>query len=122
MRGIPDDWPGYSPDLFTYPEHYSGALDCVYIPHGVIMDRTERLARDIMDDLGDHDIAVLCVLKGGHQFCSDLVDCIQVLNRNSSKSLLMTVDFIRLKSYLNDRSTPDIQMIGAESLSVLTGK
>ncbi|XP_047668820.1 phosphoribosyltransferase domain-containing protein 1b isoform X1 [Tachysurus fulvidraco] len=119
---IPDDWPGYSPDLFTYPKHYSGDLDSVYIPHGVIMDRTERLARDIMYDLGDHDIVVLCVLKGGHQFCSDLVERIQVLNRNSSKSLLMTVDFIRLKSYLNDHSTPDIQMIGAESLSVLTGK
>lgn len=53
-----------------------------------------------MDDLGDHDIVVLCVLKGGHQFCADLVECIQVLSRNSSKSLLMTVDFIRLKSYL----------------------
>lgn len=66
----------------------------------VCVRRTERLARDIMDDLGDHDIVVLCVLKGGHQFCSDLVERIQVLNRNSSKSLLMTVDFIRLKSYL----------------------
>ncbi|KAF5890524.1 hypoxanthine-guanine phosphoribosyltransferase-like [Clarias magur] len=119
---IPDNWPGYCLDLFTYPEYYSGDLDCVYIPHGVIMDRTERLARDIMDDLGDHDIAVLCVLKGGHQFCSDLVDRIQVLNRHSSRSLPMTVDFIRLKSYLNDHSMPDIQVIGAESLSVLAGK
>lgn len=68
--------------------------------------RTERLARDIMEDLGDHDIAVLCVLKGGHQFCADLVERIQALNRNSSKSLLMTVDFIRLKSYLVTRRTP----------------
>ncbi|XP_046708261.1 phosphoribosyltransferase domain-containing protein 1b isoform X2 [Silurus meridionalis] len=119
---IPDDWPGYCLDLFTYPKHYSGDLDCVYIPHGVIMDRTERLARDIMDDLGDHDIVVLCVLKGGHQFCADLVERIQVLNRNSKRSLLMTVDFIRLKSYMNDQSMPDLQMIGAESLSVLAGK
>lgn len=62
--------------------------------------RTERLARDILEDLGDHDIVVLCVLKGGHQFCADLVEHIQVLNRNSSRSLLMTVDFIRVKSYL----------------------
>ncbi|XP_053484539.1 phosphoribosyltransferase domain-containing protein 1b isoform X2 [Ictalurus furcatus] len=96
---IPDNWPGYRLDLFTYPAHYSGDLDCVYIPHGVIMDRTERLARDILEDLGDHDIVVLCVLKGGHQFCADLVEHIQ-----------------------NDHSTPDLQMIGAESLSVLAGK
>uniref|UniRef100_A0A8B9L4F1 Phosphoribosyl transferase domain containing 1 n=1 Tax=Astyanax mexicanus TaxID=7994 RepID=A0A8B9L4F1_ASTMX len=121
---IPDNWPGYPLDLFTFPEHYSGDLDCVYIPHGVIMDRTERLARNIMDDLGDRDIVVLCVLKGGYQFCSDLVERIKVLSCNSSKSLLMRVDFIRLKSYLNDRSTQDLQIIGAESLSVLidTGK
>ena len=36
---ISDDWPGYSLDLFSYPAHYSGDLDCVIIPHGVIMDR-----------------------------------------------------------------------------------
>ncbi|XP_061095488.1 phosphoribosyltransferase domain-containing protein 1-like isoform X2 [Conger conger] len=98
---IEDDWPGYSLDLFTYPEHYCGDLESVYIPHGVIMDRTERLARNIMDDIGDHDIVVLCVLKGGYKFCADLVEFIKALSRNSNKSLLMRVDFIRLKSYLN---------------------
>lgn len=36
---INDDWPGYSLDLFNYPEHYNGDLECVYIPHGVIMNR-----------------------------------------------------------------------------------
>lgn len=36
---INDDWPGYSLDLFSYPAHYSGDLDCVIVPHGVIMDR-----------------------------------------------------------------------------------
>ncbi|XP_030629946.1 phosphoribosyltransferase domain-containing protein 1b [Chanos chanos] len=119
---IRDDWPGYSLDLFTYPQHYSEDLECVYIPHGVIMDRTERLARNIMDDLGDHDIVVLCVLKGGYQFCADLVERIKTLNRNSSKTLPMSVDFIRLKSYLNDQSTEDLHIIGAENLSVLSGK
>ena len=62
--------------------------------------RTERLARNIMDDIGDHDIVVLCVLKGGYKFCADLVEFIKALSRNSNKSLLMRVDFIRLKSYL----------------------
>ncbi|XP_036375077.1 hypoxanthine-guanine phosphoribosyltransferase-like [Megalops cyprinoides] len=119
---IRDDWPGYRLDLFTYPEHYSGDLECVYIPHGIIMDRTERLARNIMDDIGDHDIVVLCVLKGGYQFCADLVEFIKALSRNSNKSLLMRVDFIRLKSYLNDQSTEDLHIIGAEDLSVLNGK
>ncbi|XP_041659882.1 phosphoribosyltransferase domain-containing protein 1b isoform X2 [Cheilinus undulatus] len=119
---IPDDWPGYSLDLFSYPAHYSGDLDCVIIPHGVIMDRTERLARNIMDDLGDHDIVVLCVLKGGYQFCADLVDRIKALSRNSNRTIPMRVHFIRLKSYLNDQSTEDLHILGAEDLSFLAGK
>uniref|UniRef100_A0A3Q0SAT6 Phosphoribosyl transferase domain containing 1b n=1 Tax=Amphilophus citrinellus TaxID=61819 RepID=A0A3Q0SAT6_AMPCI len=119
---IRDDWPGYSLDLFSYPAHYSGDLDCVMIPHGVIMDRTERLARNIMDDLGDHAIVVLCVLKGGYQFCADLVDRIKDLSHNSSRTIPMTVHFIRLKSYLNDESTEDLHILGAEDLCFLGGK
>lgn len=119
---IHDDWPGYSLELFNYPAHYSGDLDCVIVPHGVIVDRTERLARDIMDDLGDHDIVVLCVLKGGYQFCADLVDRIKALSRNSKHTIPMRVNFIRLKSYLNDESTEDLHILGAEDLSMLAGK
>ncbi|XP_061878619.1 phosphoribosyltransferase domain-containing protein 1b isoform X3 [Entelurus aequoreus] len=98
---IDDDWPGYSLELFSYPAHYAGDLECVVVPHGVIMDRTERLARNIMDDLGDHDIVVLCVLKGGYQFCADLVDKIKALSCSSDRTIPMRVHFIRLKSYLN---------------------
>uniref|UniRef100_A0A3Q3CIK2 Phosphoribosyl transferase domain containing 1b n=1 Tax=Haplochromis burtoni TaxID=8153 RepID=A0A3Q3CIK2_HAPBU len=119
---IKDDWPGYSLDLFSYPAHYSGDLDCVIIPHGVIMDRTERLARNIMDDLGNHAIVVLCVLKGGYQFCADLVDRIKDLSHNSNRTIPMTVHFIRLKSYLNDESTEDLHILGGEDLSFLAGK
>ncbi|TRY66105.1 hypothetical protein DNTS_035593 [Danionella cerebrum] len=119
---IPDEWPGYPLELFSLPEHYSEDLDCVYIPHGVIMDRIERIARNILEDLGDHDIVVLCVLKAGYQFCADLVDSIKVLCRSSSKTLPMRVDFIRLKSYLNDQSTEVLHIEGAENLSVLSGK
>lgn len=119
---IEDDWPGYSLDLFSYPAHYAGDLDCVIVPHGVIMDRTERLARNIMDDLGNHDIVVLCVLKGGYQFSADLVDKIKALSCNSNRSIPMRVHFIRLKSYLNDQSTKDLHIVGAEDLSFLTGK
>lgn len=53
-----------------------------------------------MDELGDNDIVVLCVLKGGYQFCADLVDRIKALSHNSQRSIPMRVHFIRLKSYL----------------------
>lgn len=53
-----------------------------------------------MDDFGDNNIMVLCVLKGGYKFCADLVEFIKVLGRNSNKYLETRVEFIRLKSYL----------------------
>uniref|UniRef100_A0A3P8P621 Phosphoribosyltransferase domain-containing protein 1 n=1 Tax=Astatotilapia calliptera TaxID=8154 RepID=A0A3P8P621_ASTCA len=119
---IKDDWPGYSLDLFTYPEHYHDDIESIYIPHGVIMNRTERLAHYIMDDFRDDNIMVLCVLKGGYKFCADLVEFIKILGRNSNKYLETRVEFIRLKSYLNDQSTEDLHIIGCRDLSFLRGK
>ena len=96
---ISDDEPGYDLDLFCKPNHYAEDLEKVFIPHGLIMDRTERLARDVMKEMGGHHIVALCVLKGGYKFFADLLDYIKALNRNSDRSIPMTVDFIRLKSY-----------------------
>ncbi|KAM3822687.1 phosphoribosyltransferase domain-containing protein 1 [Vipera latastei] len=119
---ISDDWPGYSLDLFTYPQHYCGDLDYVLIPHGIIVDRTERLAKDIMQDIGYNDIVVLCVLKGGYKFCADLVEHIKNLSRNSERFISMKVDFVRVKSYQNDQSMEDTRIIGGDDFSKLAGK
>uniref|UniRef100_A0A3P9QIS9 Hypoxanthine phosphoribosyltransferase n=1 Tax=Poecilia reticulata TaxID=8081 RepID=A0A3P9QIS9_POERE len=119
---IKDDWPGYNLDLFTYPEHYHDDIENVYIPHGVIMDRIERLARYVTEDFEDSKIMVLCVLKGGYKFCADLVEFIKVLGRSSNRYLETRVEFIRLKSYLNDQSTEDLHIIGSSDLSFLHGK
>ncbi|KAM4027421.1 phosphoribosyltransferase domain-containing protein 1 isoform 2-T4 [Anomaloglossus baeobatrachus] len=119
---ISDSWTGYNLDVFTLPNHYCEDLECVFIPHGVIVDRIERLANDIMKDIGDNQITVLCVLKGGYKFCADLVEQIKNLSRNSERFISMRVDFIRLRSYCNDKSTEDLQIIGGEDLSKLTGK
>ncbi|XP_072362109.1 hypoxanthine-guanine phosphoribosyltransferase isoform X2 [Scyliorhinus torazame] len=105
---ITDDEQGYGLDLFCIPKHYSNDLERVFIPHGLIMDRTERLARDIMKAMGNHHIVALCVLKGGYKFFADLLDYIKALNRNSDQSIPMTVDFIRLKSYCNVLIVEDI--------------
>lgn len=79
--------------LMRCPAHPLSLVHMLYF-------RTERLARNIMDDLGDHDIVVLCVLKGGYQFSADLVEGIKALSRNSNRTIPMRVHFIRLKSYL----------------------
>uniref|UniRef100_A0A452T2I7 Phosphoribosyl transferase domain containing 1 n=1 Tax=Ursus maritimus TaxID=29073 RepID=A0A452T2I7_URSMA len=122
MGVIRDDWPGYDLNLFTYPQHYYGELEYVLIPHGIIVDRTERLAKDIMKDIGNCDIVVLCVLKGGYKFCADLVEHLKNISRNSDRFVSMKVDFIRLKSYRNDQSMGEMQIIGGDDLSTLAGK
>uniref|UniRef100_A0A673LBQ3 Un-named sa821 n=1 Tax=Sinocyclocheilus rhinocerous TaxID=307959 RepID=A0A673LBQ3_9TELE len=119
---IKDGWAGYSLELFNYPEHYRGDLECVYIPHGVIMNRIECLARDILEDIGHHDLMVLCVLKGGYKFCSDLVESIKAQSHSANRRLTTRVEFIRFKSYLNDQSTEDMHIIGPDDLSMLKGK
>ncbi|XP_066886541.1 phosphoribosyltransferase domain-containing protein 1 isoform X3 [Kogia breviceps] len=105
---IMDDWPGYDLNLFTYPQHYYGDLDYVLIPHGIVVDRIERLAKDIMKDIGYCDIMVLCVLKGGYKFCADLVEHLKNISRNSDRFVSMKVDFIRLKSYRNVLIVEDV--------------
>ena len=75
-----------------------------------------------MEEMGGRHIVALCVLKGGYKFFAHLLDYIKALNRNSDRSVPMTVDFIKLKSYCNDRSTGAIKVIGEEDLSTLTGK
>ncbi|KAK1789788.1 hypothetical protein P4O66_015666 [Electrophorus voltai] len=117
-----DDDKGHELSLFCVPKHYEEDLDSVIIPNGLIKDRTERLARDIVGDMGGHHIVALCVLKGGYKFFADLMDYIKALNQNSDKSVPLTVDFIRLKSYANDQSTNCVKVIGGDELSALTGK
>uniref|UniRef100_A0A4W4GQ65 Hypoxanthine phosphoribosyltransferase n=1 Tax=Electrophorus electricus TaxID=8005 RepID=A0A4W4GQ65_ELEEL len=122
MLKIFDDDKGHELSLFCVPKHYEEDLDSVIIPNGLIKDRTERLARDIVGDMGGHHIVALCVLKGGYKFFADLMDYIKALNQNSDKSVPLTVDFIRLKSYANDQSTNCVKVIGGDELSALTGK
>ncbi len=99
-------------------------------------NRIERLACDIASDLANEPFVALCVLKGGYQFFTDLLDKIRQLYRYRSsfesptKGLLddrldaqqIRVEFIRLKSDVDEKTTANIKVIGIESLESLRGK
>ncbi|XP_041366572.1 hypoxanthine-guanine phosphoribosyltransferase-like [Gigantopelta aegis] len=119
---IDDDSNGHPLDLFCVPKHYEDDLECILVPAGLINDRIERLARDILRDFSHEAIVALCVLKGGYKFFTDLLDKIKTLNRNNEESVPMSVDFIRLKSYVNDASGSKIEVIGGDNLENLCGK
>ncbi|XP_048755423.1 hypoxanthine-guanine phosphoribosyltransferase-like isoform X2 [Ostrea edulis] len=119
---IPDDTAGYRLDEFCIPLHYEDDLSRVLIPAGLINDRIERLARDIVEDFDEDGLVALCVLKGGYKFFTDLLDKIKGLNRNLGRSVPLAVDFIRLKSYVDDKSSGQIEVIGGDNLKNLQGK
>jgi len=122
---LPDDYTGFDTKLFCIPKHYEDSVGSVLIPHGMIQDRIEKLARDLFSDVmnqGKEPMHVICVLKGGYKFFSDLLDYVNRLNSNNTEgSVQISVDFIRLKSYTNNTSG-EIQIIGLDKLDALAGR
>ncbi|CAF5227883.1 unnamed protein product, partial [Rotaria magnacalcarata] len=65
----------------------------------------------------------MCVLKGGYRFFSDLILKIQNENRRrSDRSLPMSLEFIRTRSYVNDQSSNRLEIIGLSDLKTLKNK
>ncbi|CAO3594601.1 unnamed protein product [Absidia cylindrospora] len=93
----------YSLDHFVIPKHYEQDVSSILIPHGVIMDRVQKLARLIVDQ-NNGPLVVCCILKGGHQYFADLVNCIKKLTTDHGQSVPLSLEFIRVKSYQNDQS------------------
>jgi hypoxanthine phosphoribosyltransferase len=85
----------------------------------MIRDRISKLAVDIVKayrfgELGTR-VTMLCVLKGGHQFFSDLCNSLKQLTLTGVSEPPLTFDFIRVKSYADTESTGDVKI---ESIGV----
>jgi len=125
---IPDDFNGYSLDLFNIPTHYKKTLESVLIPAGLLDDRTEKLAYDIYQHYlkvlpAGESILALCTLKGAYRFFGDLLRTIEKINSFSPDAgVQVKMDFIRLKSYDNDESTGEVKVVGGDKLARLKGK
>ena len=117
---IPDSFEGHSTKLFCIPKHYEDYIGNVLIPVGLIQDRIEKLAADIFNDMIDQHqeihLSAVCVLKGGYRFFSDLLNCLNRLNTTSGRSVQISVDFIKVKSYVDTMSTGEVQIIGMQNL------
>lgn len=98
---IPDNFKGYPLNSFCVPAHYTDDLSEVLLPCGLILDRVERLAKDIAMHYEDQSFRALCVLKGGYKFFADLLDRVRQYNRLSGQqSVPFSTDFIRIQSYV----------------------
>jgi len=125
---IPDDFEGYSLDLFSIPSHYKNTLENVLIPAGLLDDRTEKLAMDIYQHYRTvlppgESLLALCTLKGAYRFFGELLKKIEKINTITSEANVpVKMDFIRLKSYEDDQSTGDVKVVGGDKLARLRGK
>ncbi|KAI9146247.1 phosphoribosyltransferase-like protein [Paraphysoderma sedebokerense] len=104
----------YPLDHFVIPTHYRKDLESVLIPHGLILDRVEKLAADIVADNAEPIIAC-CILKGGHQFFADLINQIKKRQSRVGKTVPLKLEFIKVKSYHNDSSTGSVEISLSES-------
>ncbi|CAH8568245.1 unnamed protein product [Schistosoma bovis] len=104
---IDDNFRGFPTEYFCTSPRYDGCLEYVLIPNGMIKDRLEKMSMDIVDHYeacNATSITLMCVLKGGFKFLADLVDGIERTIRARGIVLPMSVEFVRVKSYVNDVS------------------
>ena len=116
---IPDSFEGHSTKLFCIPKHYEDYIESVLIPVGLIQDRIEKLAADIFNDMVDHQeihISAVCVLKGGYRFFSELLNKLNTLNTTSGRSVPISIDFIKVKSYVDTASSGEVTIVGMDNL------
>ena len=109
---------------FCIPSHYQNDVEYVMIPHGLIQDRVEKLAEQIVNETSDGELVACCILKGGHLFYSDLMNAVKrkrkVVNAKLEQVRLQ-LEFIRVKSYHNTTSTGTVDIQGCD-LAGLKGK
>jgi hypoxanthine phosphoribosyltransferase len=96
----------------------ASALACAHgAPPHTHTHRIDQLARDIVHS-SNGPLVALCVLKGGASFYSDLWVAISRLNADVARPVPVQVEFVRLQSYRDDRSTGTVTVSGLDPASL----
>lgn len=99
---IPDNYQSYEISHFCVSPKYRDYLGSLMIPNGLIKDRIEKVASEIIEHFEkqkvQHIIAI-CVLKGGFKFCVDLIDAMERTIRARGTLIPISTDFVRIRSY-----------------------
>ncbi|VDN99790.1 unnamed protein product [Rodentolepis nana] len=122
---IPDDYQALNIDHFCISPKYQNFLDSMMIPNGLIKDRIEKVASEIVEHYeraNVQNLTAICVLKGGFRFCADLVDAMERTIRARGTAINIKPDFVRIRSYVNASSGDDIALVGVENPQDYKGK
>ncbi|KAL3314857.1 hypoxanthine phosphoribosyltransferase 1 [Cichlidogyrus casuarinus] len=114
---IKDDPTLYDPELFMISPVHKQYVDKILIPCGLIHDRTARLAIDIVNYYSSQNIKsvhVVCILLGSYLFYNEVIEAAQDYINCRQIDLNLFVHFVRLQSYVDDRSENEVKIIGEE--------
>lgn len=118
---IPDDFPGFPINSIPIPAHYSEDLERILLPHGLILNRIEQLAKDVAMQYDSEGFTAVCILKDGHKFFVDFVERMKQFNLEAgTASVPLSIDFVRAKKDVNSNEPP--QVISFKSLDNIRGK
>ena len=95
------------------PKNYTPYVDRVVLTKGMIMDRIDKIAQEITKDFFDKNLVLLIVMKGAVVFGSTLVEKINDILSNditNSYSMSFSVEYVDIKSYVDDKSTGDVKI------------
>lgn len=106
----------YDLNQFKVPKKYIEDVSSIMIPSGLINNRIEKLAEEVNEEYTNKNLHLLCVLKGGLQFFSDLMHFLEYYNESFG------YDFIQLSSYKGDKSTGKLKTIPGSNLENITNK
>ncbi|VDL19809.1 unnamed protein product [Hymenolepis diminuta] len=122
---IPDNYQAFKINHFCISPKYQNYLDRLMIPNGLIKDRIEKVASEIVEyfEKGNiQHITVICVLKGGFRFFADLVDAMERTIRARGTQIQIKPDFVRIRSYVNASSGDNITLTGVDNPQDYRGK
>ncbi|KAF8567363.1 hypothetical protein P879_05082 [Paragonimus westermani] len=110
---IPDDFPGYSQHEIRLSSRYQDYIESILVPNGLIKDRLEKMATDIINNLEKKkstSLTLICILKGGFKFASDLSEKLEATAYAKDKGVTIHMDFIVASTYVNDKVGHETQL------------
>jgi len=112
----------FNKDFFLIPHHYQKDISKILIPRGLIRDRVEKLACDILRAYAPGEpLHLICVLKGSRGFFTELTSVLNRIYRYSEdhKEPPFVEYYVRLKKDLVHKG--HIHAV-SDDLSPLQGK
>ncbi|CAH8565201.1 unnamed protein product [Schistosoma margrebowiei] len=100
-----DSYEGYSAKNFTLPGIYEKHISTILVPSGMIENRLERMSIDILSEYeksGVQSVYVICILKGGFKFASDLFKSLQEYSFTRRNYIKVSIDFVAASTYVDD--------------------